>query len=191
MVPLVVCIDGIIGAGKSTLMEKLAARYPSFPEPVSEWYMLENFYKDGKVYGLPFQLEVLLSQFRQSRRFPTEGLVVVERCPETSFRVFAPLVLQEREDLLIYELAWKKFNYPVDCFIYLDVDPKVAFRRIRNRSEVDATISLEYLKRLREQYLLVDFSTPPIIVDAERSLAEVEKEVIDIIDSFVKKKTFN
>lgn len=150
MSPFIVCIDGIIGAGKSSLLHALASDYACFPEPLSEWNLLSSLYDDPQVYGLPFQLQVLISQFKQRQQFPNQ-LVLVERCPWTSRHVFAPLLL-DREDLDLYDRAYRRLAYPVHHFIYLDIDPLEAFRRIRLRSPLDNRISLDYLQRLEERY---------------------------------------
>lgn len=152
MSPFIVCIDGLIGAGKSTLIKRLACDYKCFPEPVDEWTLLPFLYKNLTLYGPAFQFQVLLSQFNQKQSFSNEdGLVLVERCPWTSRNVFAPLTM-DGETLYTYDKLYKTLSYDVDCFIYLDVDPIDAFHRIRNRSPVDNLISLDYLRRLYDSY---------------------------------------
>lgn len=150
MSPFIICIDGIIGAGKSSLMDKLALDYNCFPEPLSEWNLLSSFYENPKLYGLPFQLQVLISQFKQRQQFP-DGLILVERCPWTSRYIFAPLLLND-EELALYDQMYQRFGYKIDHFIYLDINPLEAFRRIRHRSRIDSQISLDYLKQLHDRY---------------------------------------
>ena len=65
-------IEGNIGSGKSTIIERLKERYPQFiylPEPVDEWNkikdnsgvtILEKFYNDKKRYSFSFQMMVSL-----------------------------------------------------------------------------------------------------------------------------------
>lgn len=150
MTPFIICIDGIIGAGKSSLIQRLASDYNCFPEPLSEWNLLSSFYKNPLVYRLPFQLQVLISQFKQRQCFP-DTLVLVERCPWTSRHVFAPLLLDPQE-FEIYDSVYQRLAYPVHHFIYLDIEPSEAFQRIQSRSPIDSQISLDYLKQLHERY---------------------------------------
>lgn len=175
MSPFIVCIDGLIGAGKSTLIKRLADSYECFPEPVEEWTLLPFLYKDLTRYGPAFQFQVLLSQFNQKQSF-SDGLILVERCPWTSRNVFAPLILDD-ETLRTYDKIYSTLSYDVDCFVYLDVDPIDAFDRIRNRSPVDSLISLDYLRSLYESYasnLLTGRSNVFVVKDALPDAVERE-----------------
>lgn len=175
MSPFIVCIDGLIGAGKSTLMKRLADSYKCFPEPVEEWTLLPFLYQNLTRYGPAFQFQVLLSQFNQ-KRFFSNSLILVERCPWTSRYVFAPLLL-DAETLCTYDKLYRTLSFDVDCFIYLDVDPIDAFHRIRNRSPVDSLISLDYLHRLHESYasnLLMGRSDVFVVNDASPDVVERE-----------------
>lgn len=178
MSPFVVCIDGLIGAGKSTLIKRLADSYKCFPEPVEEWTLLPFLYKNLTRYGPAFQFQVLLSQFNQKQSFwNTDGLILVERCPWTSRNVFAPLILDD-ETLRTYDKLYRTLGFEVDFFVYLDVDPIDAFDRIRNRSPVDSLISLDYLRSLYDSYasnLLTGRSNVFVVKDA--SPDAVEREV--------------
>lgn len=183
MSSFIVCIDGTIGAGKSSLMKRLAHRFVCFPEPVAEWTLLASYYRQPAVYAFPLQLQILLSQFQQHQRFP-EGLVLVERCPWTSRHVFAPLVLTDSE-LALFGAVYDRFTYPVDAFIYLDVPPEVAFQRLQQRSPMDRTIPLAYLHRLHDRYTLAwkEGHSPVWTVDATRPMEAVEREVLTKIAS--------
>ena len=68
----VVCLEGIIGAGKSTVMPALASYLQStglqticVPEPVDRWRdMLQLFYSDPQRYGAVFQTYVVTTRAR-------------------------------------------------------------------------------------------------------------------------------
>lgn len=181
MAPLIVCVDGLIGTGKSTLLKRLAKDYECFPEPVEEWTLLPHLYENFSFYGQLLQFQVLISQFRQRQSFP-DGLVVVERSPWTSRNVFVPLIEFEEDVFSAYDKLYRFLNYDVDYFIYLDVDPLEAFRRIENRSSVDSLISLEYLRRLRDSYVsnLLAGRSNVFVVDAGNP-EDVEREVREIL----------
>jgi dTMP kinase len=73
-----------------------------------------------------------------------------------------------------------------DLVILLDVKPETGIERVRKRGKLSPFEDLEYLKKVRESYLeLADDRT--IIVDAEKPVEEVIKEVERIILSFLKK----
>jgi deoxyadenosine/deoxycytidine kinase len=51
-----VCIDGTVGAGKSTLMKLFEEQgFTSFPEPVVDNPLLDKYYRDKKKYVLELQ----------------------------------------------------------------------------------------------------------------------------------------
>ena len=69
----IVSIDGLIGAGKSTLCDKLhAVGYPVAKEPLQEWTvaghdLLKTFYDDPQRYAYLFQTHCLRSRVVQVR----------------------------------------------------------------------------------------------------------------------------
>jgi len=84
----IVCIDGIIGAGKSTLIRKLKNKFTCFEEPIKKWSLLPKLHSDMERYVVPFQFQVLFSQYDQYLSFKNiTDPVIVERCPWTSKNV--------------------------------------------------------------------------------------------------------
>ncbi len=74
----------------------------------------------------------------------------------------------------------EKFAPKPDLVIVLDVSPKTALKRIKSRGKLTAFESRDYLERVRENFLkLADEKT--VIVDAERGIDEVKKDVITIV----------
>lgn len=86
----------------------------------------------------------------------------------------------------LYDQVYRRLTYSVDYFIYLDIEPSVAFERIRNRSVVDSQISLDYLTQLHHRYtthLLGDPSLRVFVVDAHQPIEHVERDVLTLIAS--------
>ncbi|KAG4065473.1 hypothetical protein HA402_002707 [Bradysia odoriphaga] len=84
---LLVSVEGNIGSGKSTFLD-YCSRNPTFEvlqEPIDKWSnvggvnLLDNFYKDPKAWGYPFQMEVLMSLFGQYTSEPVRPIRMVER----------------------------------------------------------------------------------------------------------------
>ncbi len=45
----IICIDGLIGAGKSTVTHRLKKNlYKCYEEPIDKWTLLPNLYNDMK-----------------------------------------------------------------------------------------------------------------------------------------------
>lgn len=178
------CIDGLIGAGKSSLMQQLTPYYHCFPEPLETWTLLTPFYQNPTEHGYAFQVQVSLSQYIQKLAFSSQHITLVERCPWTSRYIFAPLIL-DSDTLHAYDQLYKQLGYKVDYFIYLEIDPALAFQRIQKRfKEYDEYISLDYLVRLHRQYTTqLKPNLNVFTVDAERPLDQVVSDVLKIIAS--------
>jgi deoxyadenosine/deoxycytidine kinase len=116
--PILITIEGDIGAGKSTLIDKLRTAHPDWhfiDEPVSTWVqlqtaegknLLELFYDDKTRYSYTFQNCALLSRAlnikttiddwqKRCRLNPeeeTKNVFITERCIETDYNVFAKML---------------------------------------------------------------------------------------------------
>ena len=67
-----------------------------------------------------------------------------------------------------------------DAYIYLDVDPRVGLARVKSRGEVDRIESkgLEYFNKVREGYLKYANDQSTWVIDANKSLEEVEEQLL-------------
>ena len=116
-------IEGNIGSGKSTIIERLKERFNDFiylPEPVEEWNkvkdthgetILEKYYKDKKKYSFSFQMMAFitrLSQLKQAvKNAPDHCLIITERSVFTDRDIFARM---------LYDTG---FIEPIEYQIYL------------------------------------------------------------------------
>jgi deoxyadenosine/deoxycytidine kinase len=163
-------IAGTIGVGKSTLTQDLAAalNFEAVLEEVDGNPYLESFYKDMRGFGTMMQVWLLNHRFRQHREFVTRislGKIrgVVQDRTIWEDTIFARM-LNRHPDKLISDLD---YNTYLDLFdnmvlrelvfpqilIYLDCRPETAMERIGMRGRVmEKTITLEYLKMLKENY---------------------------------------
>ncbi len=163
-------IAGTIGVGKSTLTMDLAQALNFEPilEEVDGNPYLENFYHDMKGYGTMMQVWLLNHRFRQHREFITRislGKIrgVVQDRTIWEDTIFARM-LNQHPDKIITDMD---YNTYLDLFdnmvlrelvfpqllIYLDVNPETAIKRILARGRVmERTISLDYLRALKENY---------------------------------------
>jgi deoxyadenosine/deoxycytidine kinase len=133
MHPILISIEGDIGAGKTTLIDKLKQQNPEWhfiDEPVGTWQglktedgtnLLELFYKDKERYSYTFQNCALLSRALNIKKTidqwkvlcdinPEESLnnvFVTERCLETDFFVFAQML---RDDGLMNLVEWDLYK---------------------------------------------------------------------------------
>ena len=88
-----IIIDGNIGCGKTTLLNKIKLNFPNNPVFLEDvkifkpW--LKLFYKNMGKYALGFQMEVLLSHMKISKDNDfLEGNFILERSPLSCLNVF-------------------------------------------------------------------------------------------------------
>jgi deoxyadenosine/deoxycytidine kinase len=139
--PILISIEGDIGAGKSTLIDKLKVDHPDWhfiDEPVGTWTslkttegenLLELFYKNKERYSYTFQNCALLSRALNIKKCiddwkarclmnPEEeqsNVFITERCLETDFYVFAQMLFDDGfMNLLEWDLYKMWYKYVKD-----------------------------------------------------------------------------
>ena len=196
-----IVIDGNIGAGKSTLLNELYKKhkYIICKEDIEVWKpWLSLFYKNTKKNSFGFQLRVLLSHLKHKdcdSNYPREP-VFLERSPSTCNNIFGVL-LKESGDLtnLEYNLCEeyeKEFGWNPDIYIYLHTTPEICHKRIKKRNRLgEETISIEYLKKVHNQYenvyknlLQNSFLNKTEIykIDASKSTTYIIEEILNILN---------
>ncbi len=136
--PILVTIEGDIGAGKSTLIDYLKREHPEWhfvDEPVGVWQGLKNesgenllelFYKDTTKYAYTFQNCAILSRARNIQNavrswqadcaadpsLAANNVFITERCLDTDYNVFAKMMYDTgKMGLLEWDLykMWYEF----------------------------------------------------------------------------------
>jgi len=188
-----IAIEGVIGVGKSSVVEKLAQRLDAATVQ-EEWAtnpFLKTFY-DGSA-GAAFQTELffLLSRYRQQQELQQRSLFkhvtlsdyVFEKC-----KLFAYLNLDDSE-LLIYEKLYALLAEGVprpDLVVYLQAPTEVLMKRIRSRGRPEeASMSEEYLAEVNRAYNHYFFHytlTPLLVVNtAEMDFVKRPEDVDDLL----------
>lgn len=188
-----ICIDGIIGAGKTTLIKSLKDTYTCFEEPVEQWTLLPKFYSDMKIYAEPFQFQVLFSQYTQYLSFKNiDNIVLVERSPETSLRIFTELLKEggyfSENTFETYQHFVDLIGYKPDHYIYLDLDIYSAWERIQKRDRYEErNISFDYLLDLKIKYERFFAEKENVsVVNALQPTASVLHDVKNILNNLSK-----
>jgi len=135
-------------------------------EPVDSNPYLDLFYKDPKTYAFGMQIFLLHRRYAMqqlaSYECTTAGQyagAVLDRSLSGD-RVFAKM---HREAGNIHEIDWHAYEeaysimarslLPPTLLIFLDVQPKTAFERMKQRNRgAEAGVAIEYLIKLREGY---------------------------------------
>jgi deoxyguanosine kinase len=169
-----IAIEGVIGAGKTTLAKMLAAELGAelLLDDAMNNPFLVDFYKDKKRYGFSVQLFFLLTRYQQQQSLIMRDLFAQKIIADYSFardHVFATVNLSSRE-LTLYEklLPLLKSEIPKpDLTIYLQTSSDVLRERIRKRNfGFERSIDVEYIEELNNafNYFFFHYEDSPLLV---------------------------
>lgn len=202
--PIILCIEGNIGSGKSTFMQKLKGRLQKkhicfLDEPVETWShfkdeegtILEHYYKDQPTWGFTFQMLAYISRLTLLRRAlenPDYKYIITERSLFTDKHIFCKMLYESGVihpiQYQIYQAWFDEFMTKHEYkFIYLRTTPEVAYARVNKRSRKGETIPLTYLEechRYHEEWLHHE-----LVFDANVEEADTESWLTRLQDVFI------
>jgi deoxyadenosine/deoxycytidine kinase len=157
-----ICIEGAIGAGKTSLAQRLSAELGSrlILEQFEDNPFLPKFYKEPEKYAFPLELSFLASRFQQlsdklSLPDMFQPILISDYFIQKSL-IFARNTLTG-DELNLYQRLFHIMAdiLPVpDLMLYLHLPIASLQANIRKRGrEYEQEISDQYLSRLQEGYL--------------------------------------
>jgi deoxyadenosine/deoxycytidine kinase len=169
-----IAIEGPIGVGKTSVVERLAERLDATTvmEDWSQNPFLKPFY--DATPGAAFQTELffLLSRYRQQQELVQRNLFAQATLSDYVFeksKLFAYLNLEDSE-LLIHEKLYSLLAESVpkpDLVVYLQAPTEILMKRIRSRGRPEETrLSEEYLAEVNRayNYYFFHYSLTPLLV---------------------------
>lgn len=171
-----VAVEGVIGAGKTTLARMLAERYGGrlVLEKFEENPFLASFYADPQRWGFHTQLAFLASRFRQQKQLRVRDLfqtLVVSDYTFDKDRIFAHLNL-DGDELHLYETLYSLMEpnaLAPDLVVYLQSSVDRLMQNITKRGrEYERDMSRNYIASLSEAYTRYFFhytKSPLLIVN--------------------------
>ncbi|HMQ63497.1 MAG TPA: deoxynucleoside kinase [Flavilitoribacter sp.] len=158
-----VAIAGNIGAGKTTLCEKLAKNFDwdVHYESTDNNPYLSDFYIDMQRWSFNLQIYFLNNRYQQVLKILNgDRTVVQDRTIYEDAYIFAPnlhdMGLMSKRDFDNYFSLFKTMSsqiQPPDLLIYLRASIPTLVEHIQSRGrDYEGNMSLDYLKRLNERY---------------------------------------
>jgi deoxyadenosine/deoxycytidine kinase len=192
--PIIISVDGNIGAGKSTIISQLKLIFKDMPnvhfihEPVDTIWnrvvdesgetLLSNFYKNPAEHAFTFQVMAYISRLSilaQAVKSLNYDVIITERCLETDRNVFEKMLhdqgLINKMEHTVYNMWFDEFYRDVRCsaFIYVQASVDTCMQRIKLRSRDGETISRDYIAKCvkyHEDWIMND-TRKRLIVNAD------------------------
>jgi len=195
--PLIVSLEGNIGAGKSTLIRFLKTnnfnkKIVFLEEPLDEWNAikdangktaLEHFYEDKNKYSFSFQMMAYISRLSMIKRkvetAPPNSIIFMERSLQTDKNVFEKMLHKDGHindiEHQIYDKWFDEFSdiAKLTHIVYLSTTAETSHVRIQRRNRVgEEGISQEYLKKCHDYHneWIMKFETPTLIMDGNTDI---------------------
>ena len=180
-----IVIEGVIGAGKTSLAKKLREKLGGeiIFEEFEENPFLEDFYKDRRRFAFQTQMFFLLSRFKQQEKLHQMDLFQDYLFADYFFskdRIFASINLDEREMALYDSIALileKQIVQP-DLVVFLNASVDRLMYNIRQRGRpMEKDMEREYIAELAEAYrkFFKTYRDAPLLV--------IESSSIDFINN--------
>jgi deoxyguanosine kinase len=194
-----IAIEGVIGAGKTTLAKMLTERLQAklVLEKFEENPFLTKFYEDPDHYAFQTQIFFLLSRYKQQQELFQGDLFYEFLVSDYIFdkdKIFAYLTLQD-DELKLYEtlITTIEKNIPTpDLVVYLQssTDRLLGNIKMRGRS-FEENMSEEYIKDLNEAYNYFFFrykAAPLLIINAtEIDFVNEPEDFEDLLTQILRK----
>ena len=156
-----IVIEGIIGAGKTSLSKKIAEKFNAklILEQFADNPFLPKFYKEPEKYSFPLELSFLAERYKQLKgELGTGDLFksfLLSDYYFTKSLIFAKSTLADDEFHLfntLFHIIHQSLPKP-DLYIYLHLKPENALKNIKLRGrDYEQSIDLDYLYTLSKSY---------------------------------------
>ncbi len=181
-----IAIEGVIGAGKSSLARKLSERLNAnlIMEQFEENPFLEKFYEDRKRFAFQTQMFFLINRFKQQQQLNQQDLFSKFMVSDYIFekdKIFAYLNLMG-EELKLYETIFPLLERDIpkpDLVIFLQSSIDRLLENIKTRGrKFERNLTRAYLLELSEAYnnFFFKYSNTPLLIVNTTEIDFVNRE---------------
>jgi len=181
-----IAIEGVIGAGKTSLAKKIKDRLNAnfIAEQFETNPFLEKFYADRPRYAFQTQMFFLINRFKQQQELAQEDLFTEHIVCDYIFekdRIFAYLNLSSDELKLyenIYPLLARTLRKP-DLVVFLQSGTDRLMFNIKKRNrKIERALYRNYIEELSEAYnhFFFRYKTTPLLIVNSSELDFVNNE---------------
>lgn len=156
-----ICVDGVVGVGKSTLSKLIAERYniQMYEEPVIDNPILDKYYYDKKRWAFPLQIFFLNKRFKIIKNAALLDACVMDRSIYGDV-IFSKMLNNDKtmtdEEFSLYEELLYNMLENVQrprLMIYLEASVENAVAKIKKRGrEYEQIVELDYWVSLNKNY---------------------------------------
>jgi len=190
-----IAIEGNIGAGKTTLAEKIAQDFNAKTvfERFADNPFLPKFYKDQNRYAFPLEMSFLADRYQQLSddlaQFDLFKDFIVADYHIFKSLIFAKVTLQEDEFRLyktLFDIIYKEMPKP-DLYVYLYQNTDRLLQNIKRRGRsYEQEIPADYLDKINKGYLdYINSQTNlnVLIIDvSDRDFVKNQSDYVYILD---------
>lgn len=168
------CIDGNIGAGKTTILNELKKRgYCVYEEELSDWgELLNRFYTNQTRWMCTLQIAILHSMNQQYKKLihshntapygqgkglgERPNVVFIERSPQSSMIFVKNGIKQEYiddEEANVIKNIYNDLYWKPDKVFYINTDVNTCYERMKMRKRnCEKDVPKEYLEFIHDEY---------------------------------------
>ena len=176
--PIVLSLEGNIGAGKSTILNALEKHLGNksgwlfLKEPVHIWETIQDkdgksilckFYENPSKYAFSFQVMAFITRYQELKRILKENPdckgIICERSLEADKNIFAKMLhedeLMDSMHYSIYDRYFQEYEgiYQLTGIVHIDATPETCFTRVKHRSrDGENNISFDYLQKCHDYH---------------------------------------
>ena len=197
----IVSIDGNIGAGKTTMLNKYYQAYKQhciiITEPIDKWRdLLQKAVQNPKKHVFELQ-RVILQHFKHVQKEINayiknnkhkNKIVIVERSAMSSICIFAQIYLEKQiltqQQYQQLKAVYKQINIMYDLRILIDTKPHICLQRIKKRNrECERSLTIQYLQSIDENQrrMYNKMECTSIIIDGNKQISDVFSNLVKSI----------